>query len=88
MADAVFLIACTFAPVFRNLFYRLLIERVVHPSTLPVGIDNSALGKNLHMIGKRWLRNVEVFQYIASTKFTTGEHINDFQPRLDRKSVV
>lgn len=82
VADAVFLIACTFAPVFRNLFYRLLIKRVVHPGTLPVGINDSALGKNFHMIGKRWLRDVEVFQNIAGAELAAGEHINDFQPRF------
>jgi hypothetical protein len=82
MADTVFLIACTFIPVFRNLFYCLLIERVVHPSTLPIGIDDSALGKNFHMVGKRWLRDVERFQNIAGAELATGEYVNDFQPRF------
>ena len=85
MANAVFLIAGTFAPIFRNLFYRLLIERVVHPSTLPVGIDDSAFGKNFHMIGKRWLRDIEEFQNIAGAELAAGEHINDFQPSFIRK---
>lgn len=82
MANAVFLIAGAFAPVFGNLFNRLLIERVVHPCTLSVGVDDSALGKNFHMIGKCRLCDIEVFQNIAGTELTTGEHVNDFQSRF------
>ena len=72
MADAVFFVAGAPGPIGSDLFYGVAVECVVNPGAAPVGLDHSAFRKDFHVIGKRRLCDIEIFQDITSAKLAAG----------------